>query len=318
MFTATEKKENDFEKIILKNTLSGTTAEIVPSCGAILHAFSVVHRGKTVNVIDNYENEVDFKTNAEAKGFKSAKLSPFACRLKNATYNFNNNKYIVKKFLLGNSAIHGLLYNEVFVVKEIWQNGIGAGVLLQHEYKGKDTGYPFNYTCDIKYELKNDNHLTLTTIITNEQNHNIPIQDGWHPYFTFRGMINKLQLQFKSQAIVEFDDSLVPTGGYLPYSEFNSIKKIGDTFFDNCFVLENNNSASVCVLKDEEQQLQLEIFPDKSYPYLQIYTPPNRNSIAIENLSAIPDAFNNGVGLIVLPPQEKAQFTTSYKISILT
>jgi aldose 1-epimerase len=48
-----------------------------------------------------------------------------------------------------------------------------------------------------------------------------------------------------------------------------------------------------------------------------VYTPPHRNTIAIENLSAIPDAFNNEIGLITLAPQANAIFSTIYKITPL-
>ena len=317
MFTVIEKTDTDFKKIILTDTISGTTAEIIPSCGAILHSFTILHKGKPVNIIDSYENEADFNTNAEAKGFKSNKLSPFACRIKNATYNFNNTAYTIQKFLLGSNAIHGLLYNVNFTVKKIGCTNAGASVTLLYNYNGSDAGYPFNYSCEVVYELKANNALTLTTIITNHHQSAIPMQDGWHPYFTFGSSINNLQLQFNSDKIAEFDETLIPTGNFLPYSTFNTLKEIGNTFLDNCFTLQPGKQQPACVLKDTAQQLQLEIYPDETYPYLQIYTPPHRNSIAIENLSAIPDAFNNNTGLIILPPQGTAQFATTYKITSL-
>jgi aldose 1-epimerase len=62
----------------------------------------------------------------------------------------------------------------------------------------------------------------------------------------------------------------------------------------------------------------VEIRPESSYPYLQLYTPPHRESIAIENLSAAPDAFNNGMGLINLEPGASATFKTAYTISCLS
>ncbi len=317
MFTANIISAPDFEKVILTDNLSGTTAEIIPSCGAILHAFTILQNGKTINVIDSYKNATDFKTNAEAKGFKSTKLSPFACRLKNATYNFNNKEYTIQKYLLGSNAIHGLLYNVVFTVKQTWANEISAGVSLVYEYTAADAGYPFNYNCEVVYELKANNALKLTTIVTNQHNSAIPMQDGWHPYFTFGNSINNLYLQFNSNTIVEFDEALIPTGNFVAYREFAGLKKIDETFFDNCFTLQPLNGKPACILKDAAQQLQLEIYADKAYPYLQIYTPPHRKSIAVENLSAIPNAFNNGVGLMVLPPQGTAQFATTYKISLL-
>ena len=83
-----------------------------------MHAFTVLHNGSFINVIEQYNSAEDFTDNVETKGFKSCKLSPFACRLKNASYHFEEMQYTVDKFLLGESAIHGLLYDAQFEVKQ--------------------------------------------------------------------------------------------------------------------------------------------------------------------------------------------------------
>jgi aldose 1-epimerase len=71
-------------------------------------------------------------------------------------------------------------------------------------------------------------------------------------------------------------------------------------------------------LRNIEKKIQLEIHTDESYPYLQFYTPSHRNSIAIENISGAPNAFNNGMGFQILIPGETAAYKTCYKISLLT
>jgi aldose 1-epimerase len=48
-----------------------------------------------------------------------------------------------------------------------------------------------------------------------------------------------------------------------------------------------------------------------------VYTPPDRKSIAIENLSGAPDNFNNGISLLMLPPGKPKGFSTSYTIEVL-
>jgi aldose 1-epimerase len=317
MFSVTEKNEDGFDKIVLGDEFSGTSAELVPSCGAILQAFSVSHNGETVNTIDNYSSATDFRRNVNAAGFKSCKLSPFACRIKNARYRFAGQEYVIEKFLLGDHAIHGLLYDAVFVVTGRHADEEKASITMLHEYRATDKGYPFKYDCRVTYELRKDNSLSIITELLNRDEGLIPVQDGWHPYFCFGGKINDLQLEFQSKELVEFDEGLVPTGVLSRYEEFGSLKKIGDRFFDNCFTVNFSECQPLCVLRDVSKKLQLEIFPDASYPYLQIYTPPHRNSIAIENLSAAPDAFNNGMGLKTLLPGATAVFSTSYKISSL-
>jgi aldose 1-epimerase len=317
MFVIEINNENGFDKLVLKDTISETFVDIIPSCGAILHAFTVLNNGAFLNVIDHYESKADFDENVTSKGFKSCKLSPFACRIKDATYRFGETDYTIQKFLLNGSALHGLLYNAEYTVTEQYADEMSAGVALKYSYTGDDQGYPFQYDCIVAYHLKKDNELTIVTEIINKDKGLIPIQDGWHPYFTLGGKVDKLQLEFQSKEILVFDEALIPTGELKPYKEFDSIRKIGDTFFDNCFTLNFAECQPLCVLRDQEKKLQVEIRPDKHYPYLQIYTPPHRNSIAIENLSAPPDTFNNKIDLITLQPGENIIFTTTYKITSL-
>jgi aldose 1-epimerase len=321
LFSTATITDRDFDKVILKDEISNTTVEILPTCGAMLHAFTVFNNGELINVIDGYDNEADFKANVTSKGFKGSKLSPFVCRLKNGQYHFGEKDYTTNKFYLDKHAIHGLIYDAAFTVINKWANEKSAGVTLRYQYTATDNGYPFKYTCAVTYELKSGNALTITTTITNNDEGVIPMQDGWHPYFTFGGSINDLQFEFQSKEVVEFDSELLPTGKLIPYEEFGSLKKIGTTQLDNCFTVNFVPIAigtnPMCVLRDAAKKLQIEIHPDKSYPYLQIYTPPHRNSIAIENLSGAPNAFNNGMGVNVLQPGEAASFTTMYKITSL-
>lgn len=317
MFATAHSKKDGFDMIVLKDIISGTFVEIIPSCGAILYSFTVLHNNDLINVIDHYDNAADFASNVTAKGFKGCKLSPFACRINNATYHFGEKEYTIEKFVLNKSALHGLLYDAEFEVMDQYADGASAGVALKHSYAGSDMGYPFHYDCVIAYHLKNDNSLTIITEIINKDKGLIPVQDGWHPYFTFGGKIDDLQLEFQSKEMVVFDDALIPTGELLPYQEFGSLKRLGDTSFDNCFTVNFAECQPLCVVRDTEKKIQIEISPGTHYPYLQIYTPPSRNSIAIENLSAIPDAFNNKVGLITLQPGENIIFTTTYKITSL-
>jgi len=316
-FTIESKTENGFHKIILKDNNRQTSAEIIPGCGAILHAFTVLHNGYFLNIIDHYASANDFALNVATKGFKSCKLSPFACRIKNATYHFGAEQYTLHKFLLDGSAIHGLLYDAVFKVSQQEVNDDKASIGLTYSYKGTEDGYPFYYDCIITYSLEKENTLHIKTEVINKDEVIIPIQDGWHPYFTFGGKINDLQLEFQSKEKIIFDKEMVPTGEKISYQQYSSLKKIDDENFDDCFSVNFAGCQPMCVLRDSAQKIQVEIRPHESYPYLQVYTPPHRNSIAIENLSAIPDAFNNGIGLTTLAPSTNAIFTTTYKITPL-
>lgn len=316
MFTTGNKAEDGFDKVILKDESSGTFAEVIPSCGAILHSFTIVNGGRNMNVVDSYTDLDDFKENL-TEGFLGCKLSPFACRVNNNHYHFAQNDYIIQKQTADNIALHGLLYDREFIVTRQNSTEQKAFVEMKYEYRSTDSGYPFNYDCIVTYELEKENKLNIFTEVLNQDARPIPIQDGWHPYFKLGAKIDHLELQLQSKEMFEYGPDLIPNGKKTIYNEFDSFKYFGDTIFDNSFTFNCAESQSACVLRNRDKKVEVEILPGTSYPYLHIYTPPHRNSIAIETLSALPDSFNNGIGLITLRPKESVTFKTSYKISIL-
>ncbi|MCC6287072.1 MAG: aldose 1-epimerase [Chitinophagaceae bacterium] len=314
MFCLKEEYKNGFDIIALADSITDTTVEIIPACGAMLHAFTVKDGNAVLNIIDSYSNKAEYDAEAESGGYKGLKLSPFPCRIQNASYSFNNKKYSFSKKLTNGSAIHGLLYNKPFAVSAKHADEHEASITLLHKYSGDDAGYPFTYSCEIIYSLKKNRRLTVTTNLTNTHNTFLPIADGWHPYFTFHKKVDTLELQFNSTRMLEFAN-LIPTGKFIECNDFLKSSFIGHKEIDNSFVLDFSAPQPMCILRDAASGWQLEISPDKSYPYLQIYIPPHRNSIAIENLSAPPDSFNNTMGLITLSPGEGARFVAGYCLS---
>lgn len=317
MFELATSLKSGVEVITLKDGSSGNFAAVIPACGGILHSFNIFHDGAFMNVVDGYEDPNDFQENVTNKGFKGCKLSPFVCRLNNSQYHFGEKELVTKKFRLGKHAIHGLLYDASFSITGQGATETGAWVAMSYAYRGEDKGYPFSYDCEVTYHLAGGNSLNVSTTIINKDQGLVPMQDGWHPYFKFDAKIDDLQLEFQSKELVVFDEELLPTGELKRYEDFGSLKEIGALELDHCFTLNFAECQPLCVLRHPGKRIQLEIFPGNSYPYLQVYTPPHRNSIAIENLSGAPDAFNNAMGLIVMQPGEKKTFSTTYKITSL-
>lgn len=317
MFKTETCEINGFRLVVLRDAVGGTSAQIIPSCGAILHGFSIPQQQGNLNVIDQYQSKQDLENNLTAHGFKSCKLVPFACRVKNAAYSFDGQQYQLQKFLLGKNAIHGLIYDKPFTVIAAHADENSAEVVMQYAYKGEEKGYPFDFDCIISYRLQQGNKLTISTTLVNKDSVAIPMQDGWHPYFTLGKKVDELELTLKTSKHVIFDEELVPTGEMVAYQEFYEGKKIGNKNFDDCFLLDQHVNGPACTLKDADKGLQVEIWPDETYPYLQVYIPPHRNSIALENLSAPPDAFNNQINLLILQPEEAKTFTTTYAVTVL-
>jgi len=301
--------------ILLKDLSTSTFAEVY-SFGALLNNFTSNHQGTALNVIDGFSSLAE-ATEKVAPFFKSAKLSPYPCRVKNAKYTFGESSYVLTKYSSHGHAIHGLIYNAVFTVTESFADESWSYVKLRYVYDNDLEGFPFRYNCEVCYTLSAGNALSISTTVTNLDKKLMPIADGWHPYFSLNDPIDKYQVEFQSKEMLEFDDNVIPTGKFIPYEEFGSLRNFGTTSFDNCFTLNFAECQPMCVIRNPERKVQIEFHPSPSYPYLQIYTPEHRKSIAIENVSAAPDAFNNGIGLKVLEPVESASFTTKFIVKSL-
>jgi len=311
-FTVTIDSSQTFPCIILKNTNNNCVAEIF-CFGGLLNSFCIEKDGDLFNVVDAYKN-VDDAIAKKNTWFKSCKLSPFACRLKNGTYEVHFKEYKIDKFYLGENAMHGLVYDAVYDIAETLATRDFASVELQYQYKGEDEGYPFAYNIKLVWQLETDNKLSVTSTIQHQNTFSIPYCEGWHPYFKLDEPIDNCTLQFDANEMLEFDESLIPTGDFINYDRFATPVLLKNINLDNCYLLSDIHQPKA-ILKGK--QLQLIIIPNAAYPYLQIFTPDHRENIAIENLSAAPDAFNNKMGLLMLEPNKTYNFTTSYQIEVI-
>jgi aldose 1-epimerase len=215
---------------------------------------------------------------------------------------------------LGDHAIHGLLFNASFEIIETKSTELEASVTFSHHYQGTDPGYPFHFTLQVTWKLSAGNTLQVVTKATNNHSSAIPFSDGWHPYFVMGETIDTATLSFTTNKQLEFSEDLLPTGNTIEDNRFMVGQKMEGVFLDNCFLLDHHSETKhCCILKNDA--VTLTISPSKQYPFLQIYTPPNRKSIAIENLTSAPDSFNNGIGLLVIEPNQTLEFSTTYSLT---
>jgi aldose 1-epimerase len=311
-FNITPERDEDLDLLQITDLSTGIQVRILPSLGALLHEFSIPLGNRRIQVINSYKNLADQKENATS--YKSAKLSPFVCRISEGKYEFENIRYEFQNKFIDGSAIHGILADKPFTVLEKSSREDGAFVLLEYHYQKEDPAYPFEYLINVKYTLKTGGRLYLDTTVKNLSSQRIPMADGWHPYFSLEGEVNDWLLSFHSREKLAFNEKLIPLGHTVKAPDFYSPKLIGDEFFDNCFLLEPDNGVPAATLENPANGLLLSFYPDRYYPFLQIYTPPDRQSIAIENLSSAPDAYNNGLGLIILEPGDSQSFSVLYQL----
>lgn len=317
MFTIDRKQENGLTKIGIINNHTQTRVEILPDHGALLHSFSVWLNGRDFNLIDNYSSGEELEATM-TRSYKSAKLSPFPCRIREGKYDLNGKHYEFPNKFSDGSAIHGLLFNAPFELTDEFMTEQNACVTLEYRYEASDPGFPFNYHCTVIYKLLANDTLEIATTVRNLDEERIPVADGWHPYFRLGGRVDDWQIRFLSKKMLEFSDQLIPTGRFEEVKDFIEGRLIGDLKLDNCFLLEDHPSDEpVCVITNPENGLQFSFYVVTNYPYLQIYIPDDRKTMAIENLSAAPDCFNNHMGISLLRPEQSETFVLRYKPEII-
>lgn len=312
-FSSDIKSNFSFPVIHLEDTVAETFIEIFAK-GALLNSFRVVLPSQLQqNIIDGYVSEADY--NANANWFKSAKLSPFVCRLRNGEYEYENIKYKTGKYFIGKEALHGLLYDAVFEIKRIEITEEYALAELYFLYDNKNEGFPFEYSCNILYKLFKNNLLSVETKIKNESNSTMPLNDGWHPYFSLSNTIDDCKLFINSETKLVLGDDLMPTGKFNTDKHFSNSFPLTNISLDTSFLIKEFASPS-CILSSKNKNISLEILCDESYPYLQVFTPDHRKSIALEPLSSPPDSLNNKMHLIYLKPKEVKTFAVKYKVLV--
>lgn len=307
---------NGWEEIVLRDDTTGFSATIIPSAGGILNSMIITQDGRQIQLVDGFRDAADWKA-THTNGFKSAKLSPFACRLNKASYTWQGQEYTIEKFKLDGHAIHGILYDAPHEVMIAEASAFMAECKLLYRYKGTDPGFPFAFDMNIRYRLEGASRITIITTVHNRSGQAIPICDGWHPYFKLGGSIDTATLQFNSKKELEFNNDLMPTGRVVRNKKWFRGASLKDVKLDNIFLIDHQKPMPHCVLSDEAMRLAIYFYPDEAYPYLLIYTPEDRKSIAIENHSAPPDAFNNKMGLIELGPEDSKSFTVRYRIATI-
>ncbi len=314
-FSVSRFSENGLSLVKLQDKATNTIITILPEYGALLHSFQIPLNGQHLNIIDNYASREQVQQELGAS-FKSSKLSPFVCRVRDGKYTLEEEDFeFANKYKDGN-AIHGLLYNKPFNVINEFADDNQASVTLRYQFKREDPGYPYEYNCEVRYTLFPRGILQVETIVLNLDSLSIPLADGWHPYFSLGDKIDNYELQVSTETMVEFDKHLIPTGTIVPEKTLKEGILIGDRQFDNCFVVQPVAQRPAAVLYNPANAVFVSIFTNERYPYILVYTPPHRKSIAIENLSAAPDCFNNGMGLQLLTPSRSQTFTVWYQAGV--
>jgi aldose 1-epimerase len=299
---------------LLEHTETGEFITVLPEFGAILRRL-VLRKGHHLFAL--IEAPDSPQALAADESYASAFLYPFPSRIRHGIYSFEGENYALKmNETQSDNALHGFVHRQPFSVVSQEATDTHAQLVLRYDYTGDTFGYPFPFALTITYQLVQANRLEYGSSSATDftaQNTGLtraPAAFGWHPYFTFIGdtettreLVDNMTISIPAHTPVELNENLIPMGKGTARSE--ETLPLHERELNNVFLIEPvpNQAYSETVLQSTKTGVRLIVGQqtgEGKLNYLVCYTPPRRDSVAIEPLTANVNAFNNGEGLAVL------------------
>ncbi len=239
-----------------------------------------------------------------ASGGRGQLLMPWPNRIRDGRYSFQD-----RSFQLGltdpahGNASHGLVRWVAWTLEERTATSVSLSYRLMAQ-----SGYPWTVDLHVLYDLSADG-LQVTQTATNLSSDPAPYAGGAHPYLRVGDAIETLELHVPAEQHLLVDDRLLPCD--LVASEgafdFRTPRAIGDAVIDAAYgALVRVDSVATITLRDPAADRGVSLWMDEHHRWVQVFTPPvesgPRPGIAVEPMTAPPDAFNSGDDLTVLAP----------------
>ncbi len=245
--------------------------------------------------------------------FESSLLFPFPNRLEGGTYSFNGKEYNFPENDFGRpNALHGLVHDKPFSITDQGQDNTKVWVTASLTDNGTDSAYPFPFELQVTYSLSTAS-LRVEFRVTNHGDTDMPFGLGWHPYFNLDGHIRDCELKLPAGYEIEVDDNMIPTGKKSPSTCFDNYRSLAGIELDTCFEISEVNRENSTFVKLPDQQT-LEIWQDEHHAFIQVFTPEDGQTIAIEPMTCGIDALNTGEGLQVLAPGTSARMCCGVRL----
>ena len=279
----------------------GDQTAVVTEVGAGLRSYTLGDR----EWLDGYGIE-EMCSDARGQTF-----IPWPNRIADGRYRFRDHEHqLPLTEPAAHNAIHGL---------SRWANWHAAHANHQSVHMRWDLhaqpGYPFALRCELIYRLGSSG-LAVETRATNVGTAAAPYATGAHPYLSpGTGLIDDLSLRVPAEAYYPTDERGIPTGRRSvedsPY-DLRRLRRLGEQELDTAFTdlardAEGGATVTVCAPDGAEATLWM----DPAYRYVEIFTGDSipdvtrrRRGLGIEPMTAAPNAFQTGDGLICLEPGE--------------
>jgi aldose 1-epimerase len=232
-------------------------------------------------------------------------LVPYSNRIANAKLQWAGQHYnLVPNFVPEPHAIHGVGWQRAWTITSFTETTLE--LCYRHI---PDVSWPFAFEAVQTFELS-ANGLRQVMSMQNLSTFDVPAGLGWHPYFKKR---QSSHLCFSAKRRWEMGDDFLPTH---PLSSSGLDRNCDALTIDHCFDGCLVNGQNLVVLEDSVMRVSISSDVD----CLVVYTKPSLDSIAIEPVSHVNNAFNQkseGLGVRVLDPGETTSASFQVRCELL-
>lgn len=279
----------------------GEQHAVITEVGGGLRSYTIGERP----VVDGYDLD------EMCTGARGQTLIPWPNRVDGGRYRFDGVEHALALTEPGaGNAIHGLTRWANWVPVEHGERHLRLWHTLHAQ-----TGWPFVLTCEIGYRLE-PGGLTVRTTATNAGSAPCPYATGAHPYITAgTERIDTALAEVPGSVYYPTDERGIPTGHESVEGTRYDLREpteLGDRAIDVAYTgltRESDRRARVNLATPDGPSVTLWV--SEAYPYLQIFTGDalpeperRRSSLGVEPMTAAPNAFRTGEGLLTLRPGE--------------
>lgn len=238
-------------------------------------------------------------------------LAPWANRVREARWTLDGTQQQLDiTEVARGGALHGLLRFTDYAIREQTPDAVTLGALIAPQH-----GWPFTLDTWVRYSLDGDG-ITVTHGVHNLSGRRAPWAVGTHPFLRVGDVpIEQLTLTVPAATYFVVDALLNPIAEdpVIPAVDLRAPRPVGDLDLDTAYGTLTHSAPSDgrgdSAWLDAPDGSRTTLWQDLGWGYLQVFTTdeflrdgvPGR-AVAVEPMTAPPDALNSGQGLIWLDP----------------
>lgn len=239
-------------------------------------------------------------------------LLPWPNRIQDGAYTFEGTAFqLAVSEPARNNASHGLTRWTSWTLEEQGDHTVTLMYRLMAQ-----KGYPWTVDLHVLYDLSADG-LTVTVTATNMSSTAAPFAQGAHPYLTVGdGGIESWELTVPAATYLTVDDRLIPSGRQDVEGtdlDFRGSRALKGTRLDTTFtdLRRGTDGRAEILLSNPSADRGVSLWMDEKHRWVHVYTGDDlgeraRRALAVEPMTAPPNAFRTGEGLVVLAPAGSA------------